>query len=321
MVDEKRTSARRIMPDDSESKPLPTWQVDLATAPWPQQVRVLFEGRCDINNNGRLRVLSPRLSDDGGNPIPYAIGCREFWSVFAPDDAGTAPPVVVNESSRDRREMLLARLEAYNALLEDAKLLVGDRPREEKIAWCLPWARRADAIVDELRASDQADDAAEMRHLTELENDYRINVAEYLGVLEAFDRVGTGRPELDLEGPWRESQWSAGGMFHCMTNQSASLLPELVVDYPRFSRPTSHARYCLAMFVAWVALVVPSRTHLRRAAEWLLDHPHVTGVVLGCAWTCFLFPRWFGLLIVATVTFAWLYGAFHRRQLTLPTKR
>jgi hypothetical protein len=318
LVDGNRTLAREIDPITlpGQQPDTPMWHIQLGSAPWPQRLQVMYQGRCDVTNNGRVSLRAPRLQKPTGEPITIS---HTTWSVYAPSIAGIGVPqnVAAVENQRYEDETILRSL---GALLDDAQLLVRDSPREDITAWFAPWARRSQAVLDRLRDPNSTDDDPDQQQIRQLEADYRIRVSR-LGMLEPLDRLYNLAGELEQRDLWRESQWHDGSLVRCVASSVADdSLPQLDLEYPQFTLQASHARLVAAAIVAGMALFVPWSWPTRDVAKLFSRYPHVAGVLLGLAWWLVLSPRWMGLLIAVVVLAIWTYGTLRQRRLFLPRR-
>ena len=233
---------------------------------------------------------------EGGKPIGIS---KAMWSVRASRYAGRGDPQDAELAGGAPHEDTTV-VGALNEVFADAQLL-RDNPHEHVAAWFSPWAFRSRAVLDRLRDPAATDDDPEQQEIKQLQADQRIQVGS-LGMLQLLDDLDSSKRPLEQQDLWHETQWNDGLLVRCVSSSGPDAsLPQLVIDYPRFSQPAPAIRYFLAAFIACLAFVPQSRWPIQRSGAWLRRYPHVVGsiarpsvvasVVASVDWRWY-FPPW-----------------------------
>jgi hypothetical protein len=317
------------------------WNVWLGDNKLPRHLEVIFTGTLEKTSGAKLQLTAPTLVE-----LPVE---RTLWSVWAPDEAGTAVLPTGLPISALRQQQL--RLEGTAGLIDLATGLLLDESTEDVTRWYTPWLRRfqtsrADLIqakstssaADEVQAAEaelNAVDQEQSRFVRRLNNSAPEN---QVGVSSATN------PQPGATNP------SATSNLVVSTNLSANAAPVVAVDwlhlselmhspqrsaalamirgqsgpltleYPEFALHSSRWRWAAAGCV--LAGIISLQLALRFG--WIVEikiayGPQLIGLIAGLAWWLWLTPSLLGLALIAlSLYFLWQYRFLRPTNVALP---
>lgn len=304
-VDDHRIRTEKV----SEAQSGNRWRLDLGAAPWPQRVRIMYVGTCDVGLDGTVALNGPRLATVGtGSVIPVK---NELWTVFGAEDVER--PQVLTESDRiisavERDNIVLT---SFNELWQEAKTLVSERPVEEQNVNRRLWAERLSPLVERVERELVADDNPEYQAFLQLLSDYNSHVGD------SFPTISQRSPQpQDL---WNESQRVFGERIVCSSAPSVDGdLPELRLRYDNTKRGVAPIRYLFAAVFLLCPFVLPSWKPFREVVNWSDRFPHLVLGIIGVVWWFVLVPSIFGIFLAIVSIAMWTIGALRQRRLVLP---
>lgn len=270
------------------------FQFALASTPWPQRVRIIYQG-VKLREREATTLEAPQLLFVNGLGERKAVVVQdEVWSIDAPRSFGELVANPTDDFPITEPELLAARISGFVELWSRAQASIRERPRKEKAACLSIWAGYlANAMAQRPPTTSGDSSWQELEAL----------IVEYP---EAFT-VDNDAHDLRSEDLWNESQWSNGNQANFISaSPSGGEHPALTLRYTaRPAGPGARLGMALGLLVAGIGLSRWSQSN-----SWLrnlLNFPHILVATAGILWWLLLSPSWIGLCTLGAVTAIWIW--------------
>ncbi len=276
------------------------WHVALGAAQLPQSLGIVSR-----SVDGELRDPCRPTLLVGDKPIPVEIS---LWTVG--DSGQSASGQIEGAAVVSAMDQAALRIDRMVSVAESAIATAAEAPSPDGISWLRPWVVLLQGVRDQthqIMAQPTGPATAQVARSSEEQIDRALKrldawLEQARNFLTDPDAPQTKMTALAADSMIFSTQFSTAPEAMCYVAEGgADRLPIQVAPVS----PSLGQNQLLAL-LAVVALAAGCFWLIRSpaAADFLFRWPHIFGVLAGIAWWAWLWPSWFGLLIVAAST--WL---------------
>ncbi len=289
--------SNRGVPQLPQKRGEDTWQIPLGRTALPQRLELVLAGTVPLDERGGARIEAfPQLE---GLPIQRSLWTLSGEAQF--EVAGAVEPV-------RREQAAIARLRNVTGLIHRA----ADRPGcslEDEPSWYRGWfSQWITAQQDAQAALALVPEATVQAERTELEglDGERQALVRQLNASAIWEQLAkSSASRIDPGVLWTRMDDRGAARYYFAKDGASPLV--LRIDSPR-SREGGSLAVSPIMCVSAVLLTLLVFWTTGRIHRW----PHLCGTVLGLCWWLWLWPSFFGLLLVAVSLVAALRSDWRR---------